>query len=66
MEVEAYERFDEGASRLFEYFFQGGFAFRPKPWLMLMPMYRYQRFPANPAITYENRLLFNTTLHQTP
>jgi hypothetical protein len=29
---------------------------------MLLPIYRYQRFPANPAISYENRLLFNVTL----
>lgn len=62
LEVEFYERFDEGASHLFEYFIQGGVAFRPRPWLTLIPIYRYQRFPGNPAITYENRLLFNVTL----
>jgi hypothetical protein len=62
LETEFHQRFDEGASNLFEYFFQGGVAFRPRPWLMLLPIYRYQRFPGNPAITYENRLLFNITL----
>jgi hypothetical protein len=62
VEVELHQRFDEGASNLFEYFFQAGLAFRPRPWLTLIPNYRYQRFPANPAITYENRLLFNVTL----
>jgi Protein of unknown function (DUF2490) len=62
LEVEFYERFDEGASNLFEYFVQGGVAFRLRPWLTLTPIYRYQRFPANPAITYENRLQLNLTL----
>ncbi|MGC2401323.1 MAG: DUF2490 domain-containing protein [Acidobacteriaceae bacterium] len=62
LETEFYERLDEGASNLFEYFIQAGVAFRPRPWLTLIPTYRYQRFPGNPAITYENRLLFNATL----
>ena len=62
VEVEFYERFDEGASNLFEYFIQGGVAFRPRQWLTLIPMYRYQRFPGNPTTGYENRLLFNVTL----
>ena len=62
LEVEFYERFDEGASNLFEYFVQAGVAFRPRSWLTLIPIYRYQRFPGNPAIAYENRLLFNVTL----
>jgi Protein of unknown function (DUF2490) len=62
LEVEFYERLDEGGSNLFEYFVQAGVAFRPRPWLTLIPIYRYQRFPGNPAITYENRLQFNTTL----
>jgi hypothetical protein len=62
LETEFHQRFDEGASNFFEYFFQAGLAFRPRPWLMLLPSYRYQRFPGNPAITYENRLLFNITL----
>ena len=62
LEVEFHERLDEGASNLYEYFVQAGVAFRPRPWLTLIPIYRYQRYPGNPAITYENRLQFNTTL----
>lgn len=62
LEVEFHERLDEGASNLFEYFIQAGVAFRLRPWLTLIPIYRYQRFPGNPAITYENRLQFNITL----
>jgi hypothetical protein len=62
LEVELHERLDEGATNLFEYFIQAGVAFRPRPWLTLIPIYRYQRFPGNPAITYENRLQFNVTL----
>jgi hypothetical protein len=62
LEVEYYERLDEGGSNLFEHFIQAGVAFRPRSWLTLIPIYRYQRFPGNPAITYENRLQFNVTL----
>ena len=62
LEVEFYERFDEGASNLFEYFVQGGVAFRLKPWFTFIPIYRYQRFPRNPTINYENRLQLNLTL----
>jgi hypothetical protein len=62
LELEFHERFDEGASNLFEYFAQAGVAFRPRSWLTLIPIYRYQRFPGNPAIAYENRLQFNATL----
>ncbi len=62
LEIEFHQRFDEGASNLFEYFFQGGIAFRPRPWLTVIPIYRYQRFPGNPAISYENRLQLNLTL----
>jgi Protein of unknown function (DUF2490) len=62
LELEFHERFDEGASNLFEYFVQAGFAFRPKPWLTLIPIYRYQRYPGNGAINFENRLQFNITL----
>ena len=57
LETEFHQRFDEGASNLFEYFFQGGVAFRPRPWLMVLPMYRYQRTPGNPTVAYENRLI---------
>ncbi len=62
LEVEAHERFDEGASNLYEYFFQGGVAFRLRPWLVVTPSYRYQRYPGNPKIQYENRLLLATLL----
>lgn len=62
LEFESHQRFDEGASNLFEYFFQGGVAFRLRPWLTIIPIYRYQRFPANPTIAYENRLQLNLTL----
>lgn len=62
LEVEFHERLDEGASNLYEYFVQGGVAFRVRPWLSLTPIYRYQRFPGNSTTAYENRLLFNMTL----
>ena len=62
VEVEAHERFDENVSRALEYFVQAGVAFRPRKWLTLIPIYRYQRYPGNPSITYENRLQFNITL----
>jgi len=62
LELEFHQRLDEGASNLFEYFFQGGIAIRPQPWLTVIPIYRYQRFPGNPKINYENRLQLNLTL----
>jgi hypothetical protein len=62
LELEFYERFDEGASNFFEYFVQGGVAFRLSPWITVTPLYRYQRFPGNPTTSYENRLLVNLTL----
>jgi len=65
LEFEVHERLDEGASNLFEYFFQGGVAFRLRPWLIVTPIYRYQRFPANPTIAHENRLQLNLTLSTT-
>jgi hypothetical protein len=61
LELEFHQRFDEGASNLFEYFFQGGVAFRLRPWFTLLPIYRYQRFPGNPDIAYEHRVLLNLT-----
>jgi hypothetical protein len=64
LEFEFHQRLDEGASNLFEYFFQGGMAFRPRPWLMVLPIYRYQRYPGNPT-SYENRLLLNVTFGTT-
>ena len=62
LDVEFHERFDEGASNLFEYFVQGGVAFRLRPWFTLVPIYRYERFPGNPTLAYENRLQLNLTL----
>jgi hypothetical protein len=62
LDLEFHERFDDGASNLFEYFVQGGVAFRLRPWLTVIPIYRYQRFPGNPAIGYENRVQLNVTL----
>ena len=61
LEIEFHERFDEGAENLYEYFVQGGVAFRPRSWLMILPSYRYQRFPAS-ATAYENRILLNLTV----
>jgi hypothetical protein len=55
----------EEASNLFEYFFQGGMAFRLRPWLMLLPIYRYQRYPGDTATSHEDRLLLNLTLSTT-
>ena len=52
LEIEFHQRFDEGASNLFEYFFQGGVGFRMRPWFTLIPIYRYQRYPGNPGIAY--------------
>jgi hypothetical protein len=62
LEIEFHERFDEGASNFYEYLVQGGIAFRLRPWFTLTPIYRYQRFPGNPSINYENRLQLNVTL----
>ena len=62
LEAEFHERFDEGASNLYEYFLQGGVGFRLRPWFTLIPIYRYQRYPGNPTVAYENRLLLNLTL----
>lgn len=63
VEVEFHERFDEGASTLYEYFVQGGVAVRIRPWLTVLPMYRYQRFP-NGTTAYENRILFGVTVNR--
>jgi hypothetical protein len=62
LELEFHERFDEGAANFYEYFVQSGVAFRLRPWLTVIPIYRYQRFPGNPGIEYENRLQLNLTL----
>jgi len=62
LDLEFHERLDEGMSNLYEYFVQGGVSFRLRPWFTLTPIYRYQRFPGNPAIAYENRVQVNLTL----
>ena len=62
LEIEFHERYDEVISNFYEYFVQGGVAFRVRPWLTVAPLYRYQRFPGNPAVAYENRLLLNATM----
>jgi hypothetical protein len=62
LEFEFHQRLDEGASNLFEYFFQGGVAFRVRPWLTILPISRYQRYPGDATTSYENRLLLNVTL----
>ena len=61
-EFEFHERFDEGASNLYESFGQVGLAGRLRPWLTVIPIYRYQRYPSNPTTAYENRLQLNITL----
>lgn len=61
LEIEFHERFDEGAENLYEYFVQGGVAFRLRPWFMILPIYRYQRYPTT-ATAYENRILLNLTV----
>jgi hypothetical protein len=62
LEIEVHERYDEVISNFYEYFVQAGIAFRMRPWLTVTPLYRYQRFPGNPALAYENRLLVNVTM----
>jgi hypothetical protein len=62
LEIEFHERYEEVITNFYEYFVQGGIAFRVRPWLTVTPLYRYQRFPGNPKIVYENRLLFNVTM----
>lgn len=62
LETEFHERFDENASNFFEYFVQAGVSFRLLPILAITPYYRYQRFPGNPNVEFENRLILNITL----
>src|SRR5215471_16657257 len=54
LEIEVHERFNEGGANLFEYFFQGGIGFRLAPWIQVIPIYRYQRYPGNASTDYEN------------
>jgi len=65
LEFEFHERFDEGVTQLYEYFFQAGVAYRPRSWLTLIPIYRYQRYPPGTTTTYESRVQFNLTLSTT-
>jgi len=62
LELEFHQRLDEGAENLYEYFFQAGVAFRLRPWLTVLPSYRYQRYPGDPTIAFENRLILNVTM----
>ena len=62
LEFEFHQRLDDGASNLFEYFFQGGMAFGLRPGLTRIPIYRYQRYPGDVITPYENRLLLKVTL----
>jgi hypothetical protein len=62
LDIDFHERFDKVISTLYEYFVQAGVAFRVRPWLTVTPLYRYQRFPGNPAIAYENRLQLIATM----
>jgi Protein of unknown function (DUF2490) len=62
LEAEFHERLDENASNFYEYFVQAGVGFRLLPILAVTPYYRYQRFPGNPNVEYENRILLNITL----
>jgi len=43
LEIEFHERSDEVISNFYEYFVQGGIAFRVRSWLTVTPLYRYQR-----------------------
>jgi hypothetical protein len=58
LEAEVDERFDKGASNLYEYFVQGGVAFRLQRWFTVLPIYRY-RHSKN---AYENRIILNLAL----
>ena len=62
LEFDFPQRFDQEAHNLYEYFFQAGIAFRPYPWLTMIPVYRYQRYPGNPTTSYETRAGLNLTL----
>jgi hypothetical protein len=57
LELDFQQKFEEEASNPFEYHFQGGVAFRVRPWFTVLPAYRYQRTTDD----YENRLLLNLT-----
>jgi len=65
LEFALHQRLDEGASNLFALFFTGGMEFRPRPWLTILPTYRYCRYPGDATTSYENRLMLNITLSTT-
>jgi hypothetical protein len=65
LEIEFHERWDEAVSNFYEYFVQAGVGFKVRKWLTITPLYRYQRFPGNPGVAYENRLLLNMTVATT-
>jgi hypothetical protein len=54
-----------GSLELLRVLLPGGIGFHLRRWLTLMPIYRYQRYPGDPATPYENRLLLNLTLSTT-
>jgi hypothetical protein len=60
-----HQRFDEGGTNLFLYFFQGGMEFRLRPWLTILPAYRYMRYPGDATTSYENRLMLHLTFRTT-
>ena len=62
LQFEVHERFDDEATQLYDYFFQGGMAFRLLPWLTVLPMYRYERYPLDSTTSHENRFLVDTSI----
>lgn len=62
LELEFHQRLDDNASHLFDVFGQFGIGFRPRPWLLVIPSYRHERYPSNRTTSYENRFLLNVTL----
>jgi len=61
LEFAFHQRFDEGGTNLFAYFFTGGMEFRPRSWLAILPAYRYIRYPPDATTTHENRLMLTIT-----
>jgi hypothetical protein len=64
LEFETHQRLDDGATHLYEYFFQGGIGFVLRPWLRLIPSYRYDRYRGS-ITSYENRVMVNVTMNRT-
>jgi hypothetical protein len=54
------QRQNNGETNPFTYSFQAGIAFVARPWLTVIPSYRYRRHPGNSS-AHENRLLLNLT-----